>query len=296
MRRSPQRRTKPLGRARDDTRSSRQRAEFTAGTSRADQVFAKEFEPGDDTVTYTALAAGIDASVSGRNSAASVSLRYERRIGYDDNSADGDTISGVARAGIALAKGLTIEAGGLAAQTRVEGNGAASIGGFAGNDDGTSRVYAAYAGPSVHTQAGPLEIEGHYRFGYTKVEAPDAVVLTPGASPVDVFDESTTHAAFARVGVRPNTVAPVGVGVGGGWIEQNISNLDQRIRDRHVRADVTVPLGPNFAVVGGVGYEDVEVSSRDAVRDTLGNPVVGTDGRFVTDKSARARSPIRPTA
>ena len=269
--------------ARDEARSAR--SEIVPYIEAA-QIFSAELEPGNDTVTYTAVAAGVDATISGRNSAASVSLRYERRIGYDDNSVDGDTISGVARAGVMLTKGVTLEAGGLAAQTRVDGNGAASVGGYAGDDDGTSQVYAAFAGPSVHTMTGPVEIEGHYRFGYTKVEAPDAFVLAPGAQPVDVFDESTTHAAFARAGVRPNTVAPIGVGVGGGWIEQNVSNLDQRIRDRHVRADVTVPLSPTFAVVGGVGYEDVEVSSRDALRDALGNPVVGPDGRFVTDESA----------
>lgn len=271
--------------ARDEAREGRQRAEIVPYIEAA-QVFSHELEPGDDTVTYTSVAAGIDASIAGRNSAASVSLRYERRIGYDDNSLDGDTISGVARAGVALVPGVTLEAGALAARTRVEGNGAASLGGFAGDDDATSQVYSAFAGPSVHTMAGEVEVEGHYRFGYTKVESPDALALAPGASPVDVFDESTTHMAAARAGVRPNTVAPVGLGIGGGWTEQNISNLDQRIRDRHVRADVTVPLSPTLAVVGGVGYEDVEVSSRDARRDAAGNPIVGPDGRFVTDESA----------
>lgn len=255
----------------------------------AAQVFTQEIEPGDDAVTYTSVAAGVDATIVGRQSAASVSLRYERRIGYDDSSLDGDTISGVARAGIALARGVTLEAGALAAQTRVEGNGAASLGGFAGDDDATSQVYAAYAGPSLHTMAGDVEVEGHYRFGYTKVEAPDAVVLVAGSDPIDVFDESTTHAAVARAGVRPNEVAPAGFGVGGGWTEQNLSNLDQRIRDRHLRADVTVPVSANVAVVGGVGYEDVEVSSRDARRDALGNPLIGPDGRYVTDESAPRR-------
>lgn len=270
---------------REEARSSRQRAEITPYIEAA-QIFTKELQPGDDSVTYTAVGAGIEASIAGRNSAASVSLRYERRIGYDDDSVSGDTLSGVARAGIALTRGVTLEAGGIAAQTRVEGNGAASVGGFAGDDDATSQVYAAYAGPSVHTMAGDVEVEGHYRFGYTKVEAPDSVALAPGAQPVDVFDESTTHTAVARAGVRPGAVAPVGVGVGAGWTEQNISNLDQRVRDRHVRGDVTVPLDNSVAVVGGVGYEDVEVSSRDAVRDGAGNPVVGDDGRFVTDESA----------
>src|SRR5690606_39092115 len=43
------------------------------------------------------------------------------------------------------------------------------------------------------------------------------------------------------------------------------------------------------ALVGGVGYEDVEVSSRDAVRDADGIPIVGSDGRFVTDDSVPRR-------
>src|SRR5690606_16811384 len=42
----------------------------------AAQVLTQELEPGNDTVTYTSLAAGVDATVAGRNSAASVSLRY----------------------------------------------------------------------------------------------------------------------------------------------------------------------------------------------------------------------------
>lgn len=249
------------------------------------QVFTKELQPGDDSVTYTNLAAGVDASIAGRNSAASVSLRYERRFGWGEDDLDGDTISGIARAGVAVAQGVTLEAGGLAAQTRVEGNGFSSIGGFGGNDDSTSQIYSVYAGPSVRTSAGDLEVEGHYRLGYTRLEEPDAIVTAPGAQPVDLFDESTTHAASARVGTRPNTVLPVGVGLGAGYNRQDVSNLDQRIVDSYVRADVTVPLSPTLALVGGVGYEDVEISSRDALRDGNGDPVIGDDGRYVTDKS-----------
>jgi hypothetical protein len=134
--------------------------------------------------------------------------------------------------------------------------------------------------------AGNVEVEGHYFLGYTKVESPDAVALAPGAEPIDVFDESTSHAAYARAGLRPNSMLPVGIGLGGGWNEQDVSNLDQRIRDRYVRGDVTVPVGRTLALVGGVGYEDVEVSSRDALRDGNGDPVIGPDGRYVTDESA----------
>lgn len=263
---------------------SRQRAKITPYIEAA-QIFTAQLEPGNDTVTYTSLAAGIDASVAGRNSAASVSLRYERRFGWSEDQLDGDSVSGIARAGIAVARGVTMEAGALASRTRVESGGATSVGGFAGIDDSTSQIYSAYAGPSVHTMAGDVELEGHYRFGYTRVEAPDIPIVAPGGQATDIFDESRTHSAYARAGVGPGDVLPIGLGIGGGWNRQDISNLDQRIDDRYVRADATLPVGRTLALVGGVGYEDVEVSSRDALRDGAGNPVIGPDGRYVTDES-----------
>lgn len=255
----------------------------------AAQVLSAELAPGDELVTYTQVAAGVDLLVSGRNSAASASVRYERRFGYGDEVADGDTVSGLARASVGLgSRGVTLEAGALASRSRVDGSGTAFQGAFATDDDQTSQAYSAYAGPSVQTRSGDLEVEGHYRFGYTRVESPDTVAVGPGGPGlVDLADESTVHSAQARVGLAPDGVVPVGVGIGGGWNEQNVSNLDQRVRDRHVRADVVVPVGPSLALVGGVGYEDVEVSSRDALRDPVTNaPVIGADGRFVTDDSA----------
>jgi hypothetical protein len=254
----------------------------------ADQVLTAEIEPGSDTVTYTSVAAGVDATVVGRNSAVSASVRYERHFEESSGGSDGDTISGIARASVALVPhAVTIEAGALASRASFDGNGTAFAGGLVGHDSTSGQIYSGYVGPSVETQVGDLQVEGHYRFGYTKVEEPDAVVVgTTGVVPIDLADESTTHNAQARVGFRPNTVLPVGVGVGGMWNEQNVSNLDQRVRDRNVRGDVTVPVSPNLALAGGVGYEDVEVSSRDAVRDAAGDPVIGKDGRYVTDKAA----------
>ncbi|MDE1466580.1 preprotein translocase subunit YajC [Aurantiacibacter sp. D1-12] len=253
----------------------------------AAQVVTAELSPGDDVVTYSRVAAGVDAGFGGRYSSGSVSLRYERRFGWSDNVSDSDTISGIARTSLALAgPALTFEAGGLASRTRVESNGSTSLGDFGLDDDFTTQIYSVYAGPAVRTQLGRAELTGAYRLGYTRVESPDAFQLDPQSAPVDLFDESITHNASARIGFAPNTVLPVGLGVGAGWNRQDLSNLDQRIDDRHVRADVTVPVSPNVAFVGGVGYEEVEVSSRDALRDINGDPVIGPDGRFVTDESS----------
>lgn len=271
--------------AQDDT-EARSRSVNITPYIEAHQVVTAELQPGSDVVTYSQVAAGVEASFAGRNSAGSVSVRYERRFGWG-NADDVDTISGIARTSFALVpQALTFEAGALASRTRVEGSGQTSLGGFGASADATSQIYSVYAGPALQTQVGALELTGAYRLGYTRVESPDSLTLTPGADPIDVFDDSITHQASARAGFAPGTVLPViGLGVGGGWNRQDISNLDQRIDDKYVRGDVTVPVSPTLALVGGVGYEDVTISSRDAVTDVNGDPVIGSDGRLVTDTS-----------
>lgn len=252
----------------------------------ASQIVYAELEPGSDVVTYSQIAAGVDASITGRNSAAAISLRYERQIGWSEDSPDGDVISGLARASVGIIpRTLTMEAGALATRASVEGNGGTVLGPLA-RGEGSGQIYSAYAGPSVQTQAGPVSIEGHYRLGYTKVEEPDAIVTAPGAEPIDIFDDSTVHAAQLRVGTKARDVLPVGVAATAGWMQEDISNLDQRVKDRFVRGDVSLPVGNNVQLVGGVGYEDVEVSSRDVLRDGGGAPVIGADGRFVTDDNS----------
>jgi len=273
-----------------DSAGERARGQRTHGADvspyiEASQVITAQLQPGDDVLTYTQLAAGVDATVTGRNSAASASLRYERDIGYG-NAVDSDTISGIARASLGLYRqGITLEAGGLASRTSVDGSGFSSIGQIGGNEGSSSQIYSIYAGPSIQTRSGPVEISGRYRLGYTRVESPDAIVVAPGDAPVDIFDDSVTHNAAVRFGVAPRTVAPVGLGIGAGWNRQDISNLDQRIDDKYVRGDVTLPVSPTVALVAGVGYEDVEVSSRDALLDENDEPVLGPDGRLVTDES-----------
>ncbi len=251
----------------------------------AQQVVTAELSPGNEVLTYSALAAGVEANIAGRNSQGAVSLRYERRFGYGSNRVpDSDVITGVARGSVGIIpRALTLEAGAMAARMSVENNGA-TLTGREGNS--TSQVYGAYIGPSLRTQLGALQVEGHYRFGYNRVESPDTLVVAPGQRPIDIYDEGTVHNAALHAGFKAGTVLPIGLGVGAGWNREDVSNLDQRIDDKHVRADVSLPIGSDLALVGGVGYEDVTVSNRDAVIDTVtGQPVVGSDGRYVTDKS-----------
>lgn len=253
----------------------------------ASQIVGWQFSPVDDTVTYTQLAAGIDAAIVGRNNGATLSVRYERNFAWGEGSSDSDTVTGLARGYASIVpRVLTVEAGALASRTQVSGNGASVITPII-DDDFTTKTFAAYAGPTLQTTAGDVAVSANYRIGYARVDGPDAI--TGGGAAVDVFDESVTQSASVRAGTRPGQPLPVGVGVGAGFFQEDVANLDQRVRDAYVRGDVTVPVTASLAVVAGAGVEDVEVSSRDAVRDAAGNPVIGPDGRFVTDPNSPRR-------
>ena len=65
----------------DAPRRGSRRVEFSPYIE-AGAVALFELSPGSDTVTYSAVAAGVDASVNGRNNQASVSLRkHQLRLG-----------------------------------------------------------------------------------------------------------------------------------------------------------------------------------------------------------------------
>jgi len=249
-----------------------------------DQVVFADLKDGGDVLTYSTVAAGLDGSVESRDAQAQFALRFERLISYDDQLDDENTFSGIARGALTSASGLRFDAGALGSRTRVDARGSAP-GNLVGNPDNVTQVYSLYAGPSFTNQIGDLTVNAGYQLGYTRVEEKLVGSLPPGAPPLDLFDDSVTHSASASVGMQPGDL-PFGWSVGVGLDREDAGQLDQRYEARHARADVTVPVSGDLAMVGGVGYEDVEVSERDALRDAAGVPILGGDGRLVTDKSS----------
>jgi len=250
----------------------------------AQQVIVADLQDGGDVLTYSTVAVGVDASIQTRRAEAQVNLRYERVIGYDNNVDDQDTITGLARGSVAIARGLSLEAGGIAARTRVDGRGAAASN-LVGNPDNVTQVYSVYAGPTISTQVGELGVNAAYRAGYTKVEQRDQGSLPPGQRPIDLFDDSVSHSATASVGMQPGPL-PFGWSASVGFDREDAGQLDNRYEGKFARVDVTVPVTSTLALVGGVGYEDIKINERDALRDALGDPIVGNDGRLVTDTSS----------
>ncbi|MBT0669125.1 preprotein translocase subunit YajC [Novosphingobium profundi] len=267
-------------RSRDPNRKKGRKLEVTPYIE-VDQIVTAQLSPGNDVLTYTQAAVGVDASVTGRNTGGSISARYARQIGWSRNARDGDVISGIARGYATLTPGLTLEAGGLATQTSYSGRAS----NYALGDNRQS-VYSVYAGPSFATRTGNVDLKANYRIGYSRLEQANAYRATADSDPVDVHDDSLVQAADLQAGVAPGVVLPVGLGVGASYNQEDISDFDQRIRDMQARAMVTVPVSRTVQVVGAIGYEDVEISNRDVLYDGDGNAVIGKDGQYVTDKSS----------
>jgi hypothetical protein len=250
----------------------------------ATQVLLAELTGNGDVLTYSTVAAGLDTSIQTRRAEAQLNVRYERVIGYDNGVPDQDSVTGIARGSAMIARGLSIEVGGVATRAHVDSRGQGGNT-FFPNSDNVTQVYSVYTGPSYSAQIGALAVNASYRAGYTKVESEDSGPLPAGQRPIASFDESTSHSAAVSVGMQPGEL-PVGWSVSAGYDREDADQLDQRFEGSYVRGDVTLPVASGFAVVGGVGYEKIEVSERNAVRDALGDPVLDANGRFVTDNAS----------
>lgn len=252
------------------------------------QVLIADLDGPDDVLTYTSLAAGIDASIQSARVEVQASYRYEHRIDWGDDVANGDVHSGLARGAIRLSPTFNIEGGAIATFARNDLRGAAP-GSFAGNALNTSQVYSAYAGPTLASHIGDATLNAAYRFGYTKVEEPALPSLIPGQPRLDNYDDSTLHMATVSVGTRAGTYAPFGITLSAAAIREDVSQLDNRYEGIYGRVDAVQPVTSQLAVTAGVGYENLEISQRDPVVDATGAAVVDNNGRFVTDEGSPRR-------
>nr|WP_286207852.1 hypothetical protein [Hephaestia sp. MAHUQ-44] len=255
------------------------------------QVLTDNFTTGD-VLTYSQVAAGVDAAITTHNATAQVNYRYEHSFSWDKHTSDSDVHQGLARAAVGVGQALTIEGGALATRARSDIRGAAT--GFDGPQvDNMTQVYAFYVGPRVATRAGPVDLTASYRLGYVKVDAPGFTGLGPDVPRLDAYDDSTSHSVLVSAGVRPGAVAPVGVTVSAGYEREDAGQLDQRYEDKYVRGDVLVPVSATVALTAGVGYEELQTSQKDALLDADGNPVIDGKGRFVTDPASPQRIAYR---
>lgn len=238
-----------------------------------------------DVLTYTGLAAGVEAGAAGRRVEGTLSYRYERRIPWGgDGAVPTDTHNGLARGSVVLVPDLlTMQAGAIATRTRIDVRGGGVD--FLGRGDNVAQVYGGYVGPSLATRIDGLDVAASYRFGYVKTDGGGADALGAGQFGLNRYDSSTSHAAAASVGMQPGQL-PVGWNVSGSYVREDAKPLDQRFANRFVRGQVIVPVSPVLAVTAAVGYEDIAISQAAVALNADGTAVVDGRGRFVADRAA----------
>ena len=254
-----------------------------------DQVLTDDLVTGD-VLTYTELAAGIDASVSTARAEGQVSYRYEHRFAESDHLGDDDIHTGLARGSYKLTRSLSLDGGAIATRTRADIRGAAP-GVLGGDYSNIAQVYSFYVGPTLSTSAGPVAIGADYRYGYTHAEAPHVTGLPAGDR--DYFDSSHAHVVEASASVAPGQVAPIGLTVSGAIDQERAGQLDQHYIDKYARADALAPVGRTLAVTVGIGAERIKISQLDPLVAADGTVVTDRDGRFVTDPNSPRRVAYR---
>jgi len=254
----------------------------------AGQVLSADLQ-GGDVLTYTSVGAGVDISAHTRRVEVQLSYQYQHRFSYDAATPDDNVHSGIASVRVRATKDLSLEAGAIAARSRTDIRGA-TPGAISGNNTNVSQVYSGYVGPNLQTHVGPMFVNGAYRFGYTKVENKQTGTGVPAGQPaLDNYDSSQVHVATASVGVKSGTVLPIGITASGGYTRESAGQLDNRFEGKFGRGDVVLPIGRGIAIAGGVGYENIKISQKDALLDGTGQPVRDANGRFVTDPASPQR-------
>ena len=257
----------------------------------ATQALDADLNGGGDVLTYTSVAAGVDAAVSTRNTQGQVSARYERRFNYDRYTGDQDVATGLARATTRLGNGLGLDVGGLATRTREDIRGAAPAL-LVGNDANIAQVYSVYGGPTLSTYAGDVSVDAAYRAGYTASRGA-GVTGVVGQPRLDRFDHSFGQSANARASLAPGIALPVGVTLSAGWQQDRAGQLRQHYDDYYGRGDLLLPVTPTLALAGGAGYEKLTVSQKAPLLTAGGAPVVDNQGRYVTDEASPRRIAFR---
>src|SRR5690606_22880651 len=141
--------------------------------------------------------AGVTVEVQTRRVNAAADVQYTHGVGWG-SALDSDVLSGVAHAGVKVAPGLSIDAGGIASRVRTDGfSGALPI-----NDSYTSQVWSGYIGPSYTTKVSDLDLRASYRLAYARVDD-DVELNVPGAVTNGAFVDSWSHSLAGSVGFAP---------------------------------------------------------------------------------------------
>lgn len=246
-----------------------------------DQVVTAPLSGGGDVLTYTDVAAGIDAGVHTNRAEGQISYRYEHRFGETGDVGDGDIHSGLARARVEVVPGhLSIEGGGFASRENDDFGSGKFNGLTTQGGKNVSQVYAAYVQPKYQQDFGEVHAKASYLLGYVKVDQNDDRVFTSQ----DRFGHALEQQGMVLVGQDPEGSLPFGWNIGGTYRREELGRLSQRFQQENVIGEIVFPVSPTLALLADVGYEKITSSEHAVLFDpTTGLPVVNGNGRFVED-------------
>ncbi|HEX5184532.1 MAG TPA: hypothetical protein VFW19_15455 [Allosphingosinicella sp.] len=245
-----------------------------------EQVASTDF--GGETLTYTGVGGGLDASIQTRRVQVSIDYDYQHQFSWKKGEKDGDVQNGLAAVRLQVVPNvLSLDAGAIA--TRTHGDLLNPVPALRTDSNrNLADVYSVYGGPTLSTHAGPLAVNADYHAGYVKVNDHSDETAPPGTPPITRYDSSVVQQAEGSIGMDTKQ-SPVGWAVGAGWAREDMNRLKSKYDDKYVSGDVVVPLSATFAVTGGGGYEKIKASQQDVLVDSTGNPVTTSDGNLIGD-------------
>jgi hypothetical protein len=255
----------------------------------AQQVFGVDLsgnDDGSDVVTYTGVGAGVDATFDEKKLKGQIDYQYLHYFAWNHGYRDSDVHNGLGSLIYQLNPDLSLQAAGIAARTR-GAFGGGSPGLLFGDANNTTQVFAAQIGPSWQHRFGDLTAQADYRFGWTRSNnGVGSFDLGPGLPVLQNSFTTISHTADVSIGTRPGGLGlPFGWRVTGGWMRDEVHLLDGRYDDKFVRGDVTVPVSPTVALLGGVGYERGKATEQQLLVDASGSAVLDEHRHLQGDPS-----------
>ena len=254
----------------------------------AQQVVSTDLSgrPGPDTVTYTGLAAGVDAIIDSAKLQGQFDYRYDHYFSWSKLYRDTDLHNGLASLHYQASPDLSLQAAGIA--TRARGSLATGTSGLLFGDlDNTQQVYAIQAGPSYGHQFGDINLTADYRFGWTRSDNGfGSTDLGVGQPVLENNFDTFSHTGDIAVGTRPGGMGlPFGWTVSGGVERDEIHFLDARYTGKFGRVDVVQPVSHTLALEAGIGYESDRASQSAILTDPDGNAVLDKHRHLQADHS-----------